>query len=143
MLRTARKAFTLVEILIVVVILGVLAAIVTAGMMNSVNDAKVNTAINELGKIRRALEVYIARNNNQLPPVAEGDGTWGPIVSGRDYLKSAPRNPYVGGNAATVIVFGAGPDATFQTTHGWIFDEATGEVWAGNFDADGQPLPTP
>lgn len=143
MLRTVRKAFTLVEILIVVVILGVLAAIVTAGMLNSVNDAKINTAANELGKIRRAIEVYLARNNNQLPPITAGDATWGPIVGTGDYLKSAPRNPYAGDGAATVIIFAAGPDAAYQTTHGWIFDNTTGEVWAGNFDANGEPIPAP
>lgn len=137
-----RSAFTLIEVLIVVVILGVLAAVVTAGLQSSVDDAKVTTAVNELQKLRRAVEVYMARNDNRIPPVADGSGTWGPIVGTGEYLKEAPRNPYVGANGM-VIVLGNTPDAGFQTTHGWIFDDSTGEVWAGGFDGNDIPFPRP
>lgn len=138
----AKRGFTLVEILIVVVILGILASIVVANMLSSVEDAQIATTKNELGKLQRAVEVYIARNDNTIPEVTAGSGTWGPIV-GNQYLKEAPRNPYVGQSNASVIVLGTGPDAAYQTTHGWIFDASTGEVWAGGFDANGDPYPKP
>ncbi len=141
--RTARKAFTLVEVLIVVVILGILASIVVANMMSSVDDAKIATAQNELGKIQRAVEIFIARNENNIPAVTAGDGTWGPIVNTREYLREAPSNPYVGSANSKVIALGTAPDAAYQTTHGWIFNAATGEVWAGGFDATGAPHPKP
>ena len=142
-LHTARRAFTLVEILIVVVILGILASIVVANMMSSVDDAKIATAQSELGKIQRAVEIFVAKNDNAIPAVTAGAGTWGPIVNTREYLREAPSNPYVGSANAKVIVLGAGPDAAYQTTHGWIFNAATGEVWAGGFDATGTPHPKP
>jgi len=139
----AKRGFTLVEILIVVVILGILASVVVASMLSSVEDAQVATAKNELGKIQRAVEIYIARNRNTIPAVTAGDGTWGPIVNTREYLKEAPANPYVGTANARVIALGTEPDAAYQTTHGWIYNESTGEVWAGGFDASGNPLPKP
>lgn len=136
------RAFTLIEILIVVVILGILAAIVVPVMSGATEEAAVATAHTELNKVRRAIEVYRVSNANTLPAVTAGDGTWGPIVS-REYLREAPTNRYVGGPNSRVIAIGTGPDGAFQTTHGWIYDSATGSVWAGNFDADDEPLPRP
>jgi len=135
-----RRAFTLVEILIVVVILGILAAIVVPQYAKATDDAATTTALHDLQKVRRAIEVYKAKHSNGLPDVTAGKGTWGVIVS-YEYLKSAPINHWVGGANAQVIVIGNGPDAAYQTDHGWIYDDTTGDVWAGSFDANDQPLP--
>ena len=140
--RSKPNAFTLVEILIVVVILGILAAVVVPLMAGATEDAAVATAHTELNKVRRAIEVYKVSNENALPTIAAGDGTWGEIVS-RAYLREAPMNQYVGGTNAAVIAIGIAPDTAFQSTHGWIYNATTGEVWAGNFDVNDEPLPRP
>ena len=138
------RGFTLVEILIVVVILGILAAIVVPSLANVRDEASIGATQTELQKLRRAVEVFQVRNENSLPSVTAGDGTWGDLILGDgEYLKDAPFNPYIGGANQKVIVIGNGPDAAFQTTHGWIFDDTTGEIWAGGFDIDDQPLPHP
>lgn len=142
MKRQARHAFTLVEILIVVVILGVLAAIVVPQFAGAVEDSAVTTTKSELQKLRRAIEVFEVRNENSLPDITAGDGTWGElIVSTGAYLKEPPANPYVGGENAKVIVLGDAPDNAYQTGYAWIYNDATGEIWAGGFDADDEPLP--
>tara|TARA_R110002096_G_scaffold435816_1_gene663145 strand:- start:162683 stop:163111 length:429 start_codon:yes stop_codon:yes gene_type:complete len=138
----SHRAFTLVEILIVVVILGVLAAIVVPNMSRVTGDAAVAASHTELNKVRRAIEVYTVSNENSLPAVVAGVGTWGEIVS-RSYLKEPPTNQYVGGANSKVIVIGTGPDTTYQTAHGWVYNDSTGEVWAGGFDANDEPLPRP
>lgn len=135
-----RTGFTLVEILIVVVILGILAAIIVPNFVNAREEAARGTTFHELAKIRRALDVYMARNNNGLPTVTAGDGTWGTLVGTGEYLKSAPSNPWVGGPNARTIILRDSPDAAYQTTHGWIFDPASGTIWAGSFDANDMPL---
>lgn len=140
----AHKAFTLVEILIVVVILGILAAIVVPQFVGAVTETSIATTQSELTKLRRAIEVFQVRNENGLPAVAAGDGTWGDLIANSgEYLKEAPANPYVGGENARVIVLGAGPDAAYQNAHGWIYNDATGEIWAGSFDLNDEPLPLP
>jgi len=137
-----RRAFTLVEILIVVVILGILAAVVVPRFMDAVEESAVTTTQSELEKLRRAVEVFQVRNENALPSVSAGDGTWGDLIVGTgEYLKEAPLNPYVGGANQRTIVLDAAPDGSYQTTHAWIFNDATGEIWAGGFDGDDQPLP--
>jgi general secretion pathway protein G len=141
-MNSVGRAFTLVEILIVVVILGVLAAIVVPLFGRATEEAAIGTTVTELEKLRRALDVYMARWDNQVPDITAGDGTWGPLVASTgEYLKSAPRNPYVGGDNAGVIALSDTPDAAFQTNYGWIYDAVNGRIFAGGFDADDQPLP--
>ena len=136
-----RNAFTLVEILIVVVILALLAAIVVPQMVGAQEESQVNSTLYDLGKIRRHLVVYRSRED-AFPTIEEGDGTWGEIVGDTtSYLMSAPVNSYVGGDNRRVISFGDTPDATYQTDHAWIYDAATGRVWAGGFDDEDVPLP--
>lgn len=144
MLETQRRqhGFTLVEILIVVVILGILAAIVVPQFVNATEEASKKAALNEVLKLRRVIEVYQVRNNNVLPDISEGDRTFGSLVSGTGrYLTKAPVNPYVGNANKGTIVFGTGPDAVYQTDHAWIYDPSTGSIWAGSFDASDDPLP--
>lgn len=136
------KAFTLVEILIVVVILGILAAIVTALFNTTVDDAAQQATSNELAKLRRHVEVYKIRNNQELPDVIEGDGKegWGQLV-GDEHFLAPPVNAWVGGDNARVIVFGDTPDTGYHRDYGWIYDPTTGFVRAGGFDEDDKPFP--
>lgn len=138
------SAFTLIEILIVVVILGILAAIVIPLFGKLTGDAQAETTYSEVQKLRRHIQVFKARNGNNLPTVAAGDGSWGEIVTyGGEYLTAPPVNQWVGGNNSHVIVFGNGPDSSYHTNYGWIYDPLTGDVWAAAFDANDDPFPRP
>lgn len=138
--RKPVRAFTLVEILIVVVILGILAAIVIPSFASAAVNTRESATYSELQKIRRHVGVFQARNNSRLPAVVAGDGTWGEII-GRDYLLSPPVNAIVGAENGHRIVFGTGPAATFTTDYGWIFNTTTGEVWAVGYDAQDRLIP--
>ena len=144
-MRTQHRsyAFTLVEILIVVVILGILSAMVVPQFTNATSEAQRNATRDQVIKIRRALDVYYVRHN-QYPTVTAGVGTWGEIAAiGTTYLRQTPMNQWIGGPNAARIILGTGPDTSFQSSYGWIYDPATGQAWAGSFDADDQALPRP
>jgi general secretion pathway protein G len=139
-----RTAFTLVEILIVVVILGVLSAIVVPQFTNATSEAASTATMDQLVKLRHALSIYHVRNRSTYPNITAGNGTWGELInSGGDYLKFPPKNNWVGGAGATVISISNTPDAGWQTAHGWIFNPATGDLWAGSFDGSDDPYPRP
>jgi hypothetical protein len=94
----------------------------------------------QLEKIKKALGVYFVQNNSQYPTITAGDGTWGEIIT-RSYMRTPPVNSWVGGAGSKTIILGSSPDSAYQTTHGWIYNAATGDVLAGSFDAGGEPLP--
>lgn len=142
--KLRRRAFTLVEILIVVVILGILAAIVTPQFSSAAQDAATTSTYDQLIKIRRALGVYYVRNGNVFPSITAGDATWGELIgSSSGYMREAPPNQYVPSTVSKIISIGSGADTAYQATYGWIYNPATGEVWAGSFDASDRPLPKP
>lgn len=124
--RSVRKAFTLVEILIVVVILGILAAIVIPQFTKASEDAQVGNVETQLQTIRSQVELYRVRNNGNYPALPDAsdtvNGGWGALVA-PDFLRSAPVNPRTG---TTTVVAGtrAGAAGTEATTgdDGWIFD---------------------
>lgn len=139
-----RAAFTLVEILIVVVILGILAAIVVPQFASATNDASRVAAKDQLTKLRRALAAYYVRNGGVYPDVQAGDGTWGALVSTTGgFMREAPINSWVPAGVSRQVVFGTTADSGYQTSHAWIYNPLTGEVWAGGFDVSDNPYPRP
>ena len=61
------KAFTLIEILDVVVILGILAAIVIPQFTKASEDAQGGNVASQLSTIRNQIELYRVRNNGEYP----------------------------------------------------------------------------
>lgn len=131
------RAFTLVEILIVVVILGILAAIVVPQFTNASQDAQVGNIETQLQTIRSQVELFRVRNNGTYPDFTTN--AWAELV-GPNYMRAAPINPRNGGTGigsgvapATAAMASTG-DPT--TTIGWYFDAATGNLQAAGFNED-------
>ena len=69
-LKRREQGFTLVEILIVVVILGILAAIVIPQFTNASETARASSLNTQLQSIRSQLELYQLQHNGEYPPEA-------------------------------------------------------------------------
>lgn len=68
--------FTLVELLIVVIILGILAAVAIPQFGTSTDDAKLSTLESNLAKLRNSVELYYHQHNISYPgAMSEADGS--------------------------------------------------------------------
>jgi type II secretory pathway pseudopilin PulG len=124
----------------VVVILGILSAIVVPQFASATQQASTTATYDQLQKIRRGIQVYSFRNSGRVPDVVAGDGTWGSMLS-QGLLRQVPVNLYVGGPNARTIVEGTAADTAAHSNYGWIYNPATGDLWAASFDASDQPIP--
>lgn len=71
-----QAGFTLIEMLVVVIILGILAMIIVPQISVSTDDARLNSLQTNLNSIRSAIEVYAAQHANRYPGTySEADGT--------------------------------------------------------------------
>lgn len=71
-----QSGFTLIEMLVVVIILGILAMIIVPQITVSTEDARLNSLQANLNTVRSAIEVYAAQHGNKYPGMyKETDGT--------------------------------------------------------------------
>ncbi|WP_166358064.1 type II secretion system major pseudopilin GspG [Pseudomonas akapageensis] len=98
----AQRGFTLIEIMVVVVILGVLGALVLPNVMNRPDQAKATAARADIQSIATALEIY-RLDNARYPSTGQGlealakQPTLAPLPrnwSPQGYLKSVPVDPW-------------------------------------------------
>lgn len=123
MRKQVRKAFTLVEILIVVVILGILAAIVVPQFTNATQDAQAGNIKAQLDTLNNQIELFKARTNN-YPDFTQAT-VWDGMITG-GYIKQAPKNPFNG--KSTV--------GDSDADNGWYWYAAENRLCATNFNND-------
>ena len=146
------RAFTLVEILIVVVILGILAAIVIPQFTSASEEAQVGNVQTQLQTIRSQIELFRVRNNANPPAIVGAqDASFSDLmVDGAvnsfgnmqvRYVRTPPNNPRNNRNEvtedATPIATAAGAAAD-PAGAGWFYNSATGEFAAAGFDEQTQ-----
>jgi len=100
MSKLTRRGFTLIEILIVVVIIGLLAALVVPNVTTTAEDAARSTARSQLAAVRSQIELYKLRYGGTIPPAAGDDGTdqlWEAMTTanngGSPFLMKEPKLP--------------------------------------------------
>ena len=89
--QSIRRGFTLIEILIVVVILGILAAIVIPQFTNASQEAAESSVKSQLQTVRSQVELFRVRNNGNLP--ADFNELMVPPAGEDPYLQKTPTLP--------------------------------------------------
>ena len=159
-----RKAFTLVEILIVVTILGILAAVVLPTFQGQTTIARESYVKDSLSTMRTQIEFYKMDHDGVPPGYINGEGAPEPylllqftgttMVTGHaspdkvptapflygPYVKKLPENPF--NNLSTIAYVpetSSFADAVDGTSSGWLYRLVTGEFkinWTGT-DSEG------
>jgi len=166
--RGAVRGFTLVEILIVVMILGILATIVVPQMTSASKEARENTLKDDLRYLRTQIAVFRAQHHDIAPGYPSGKMSNAPTEAAfldqvrmysndlcatnatgsaafpfGPYLQRMPENPLNGSNKIKIIANNAAlpaPQASEANSYGWIYKPATQEIIANSIgtDASGQ-----
>jgi prepilin-type N-terminal cleavage/methylation domain-containing protein len=156
MMRLAR-AFTLVEILIVVVLLGIMAGIVIPTVARSGTAARESALASDIALLRRFVLIYKSQHLEVSPGYPGGDTTatpteeafvdqatlsskFGGQTAARGtagftcgpYLSRIPANPLNNLDTVAMVSNGSPFPAAADGDHGWIFKPETGEVRPDN-----------
>ncbi|MCD4831217.1 MAG: type II secretion system GspH family protein [Anaerohalosphaeraceae bacterium] len=132
-----QSGFTLVEILIVVVILGILAAIVVPQFSDASAEAKTSSLVSDLQTMRSQIQLYKIQHSGALPGANAGTtfteamtgyttvlGAVGDVNDYGPYMQKIPTNQFT--DLATITENGTLGDASA----GWEFNTSTGAFHA-------------
>ena len=143
-MKAKNSGFTIVEILIVVVILGILAAIVIPQFTEASTEAKTSSLCTDLQTMRSQIELYKIQHNDDLPGaggvsfvlaltaqtnISGAAGTdYGP------YIQKIPSNQFLDAAIADQVRIEAGVSTAGAATDGWVFNTDTGAFNADTAD---------
>ena len=126
-----RRGFTLVEILIVVIVLGILAGITIPQFGSTSQDSRNAALKSQLQTVRSAIEVYRMQHMDQLPDLA---ASWTPLLTQTNpqggttgttlvgpYLPIVPINAITGGSTLSTTAHAGGD---------WVWTPTTGQLQA-------------
>ncbi|GAB3540870.1 type II secretion system major pseudopilin GspG [Noviherbaspirillum agri] len=126
--QAKQRGFTLIEIMVVVVIMGILAALVVPKLMGRADDARITAARQDIATMMSALKLY-KLDNHRYPTTEQGlqalvqKPTSGPAANGwksGGYLDKLPKDPWGG-------------------QYQYLSPGVRGEVDVFSYGADGQP----
>jgi prepilin-type N-terminal cleavage/methylation domain-containing protein len=137
-----RKAFSIAELMIVMAIIGILAALAMPFFSNQTTQAKESAAKYNLRILRGAIEYYAVRHEGVAPgyPLDDAGGMAGEAVFREQAvaedgaLRKMPQNPF--NNLDTMLILQNNQEFPAQATgtYGWIYQPLTKTIrldWRG------------
>lgn len=119
-MRPHRQGFTLVELVVVIMILGILAGVAAPKFLNTSSAATEASIKQTLSVVRSAIEMHAAQNNGAFPP----------STSTNDIAFKAALSPYLRGTFPASPVGAQNSSVTAGTAadgaSGWMYDAASG-----------------
>ena len=124
--RVAQAGFTLIELMVVLVIIGVLAALIVPNVLDRADDARATAAKTDVNNLMQALKLY--KLDNQRFPSSE---------QGLQSLVSKPSTAPVPPNWKPYVE--KLPNDPWGRPYQYLNPGVRGEIDVMSFGADGQP----
>ena len=126
-MKRVRNGFTLVELVVVVLVLGIIAAVAAPKMFDTAGNARENTVIQSLAVVRDAIELYKAQTG-----AYPGDGgTEGDFTADlKPFLRGPfPKNTLTAAEGdRSVKVKTEGDPLSASGDEDWKYDNSSGEL---------------
>jgi general secretion pathway protein G len=144
--RPRKTGFTIIEIVIVVIILGLVAAIVVPRFTSASRGSKEESMLSQLQTLRSQIDLYKQQHKDKLPDLLT---SWSPLTTKTDsdgnpsqapdafgpYIQSAPTNPM---NTLNTVTNGDSALSAAAADCGFIYDyndgTGTGRIWGTSAD---------
>jgi len=130
MSNSDQRGFTLIEVIIIIVVRGIIAAVSTPKFQSIHIESQKSSVKGSLGGFRSAIHLWrVKRATNTLAPSWPDLGTLSTI--GQVMSQDIPENPFRGGtNSPDSIVEGITKGQIVGTRGGWAYNPSNGEIWA-------------
>lgn len=142
MQRKTNKGFTLVELVIVITVLGVLAAVAVPKFFDFTGDSKEAACKAALGGVRAAIANYYSYSATDAGGGSATYPTLAQLETAGTVMSTAgiPDNPYSSSSPGNDVVAGTtkGTPVTSGVTGGWAYKASTGEFWADTASGAGE-----
>lgn len=147
-LEARARAFSLIEVVVVIVILSVIGSIAIPRMSRGASGAAASTLAADLSTIRRAIELFTAEHEGLIPKDkstlipqltlysdinGNTSATKTSIYRYGPYLRAMPALPVGKNKGASTIRDGGSPG---DGSEGWWYDKNTGAIKANTKDAE-------